>query len=345
MNGKRIAIVVAAAVIGLAVAAGARRPSTPAIRDGSGRWRPNSIASLEKVRIGGSEQWLLIRGADRNKPVLLFIHGGPGLPLMPLAHEFEAGLEQDFVVVQWDQRDSGKSYSRSVDPSTLNEEQFISDTAAIIKLLRARFHQPKIFLLGHSWGSYLAMRVAQRYPQWIAAYIGVGQMAFRSKAPALQKQFVLRQARRQGAVIPAGDLADDGKLRDWVLRFGGDIYFAHSRVVPIRMALGAHEYTPLDYAKSVLGLGSYRGALPPSLWDADPAASIPELQVPVYMFAGERDYICPTLLTERYFQQLRAPRKRLFLMSEAAHFPFLEKPAEFAADMRKIAAEVLSAAR
>ncbi len=302
------------------------------------------MASLEKLRIGGVEQWLLIRGADRKKPVLLFIHGGPGLPLMSLAHDFESGLEQDFVVVQWDQRDAGKSYSRSVEETTLNEQQFVADAAAVIQLLQHRFHQQKIFLVGHSWGSYLAMRVAQQYPEWVAAYIGVGQMAFRSEVSALQRRFVQAEAQRRGIEVPAGDYSDNARLHAWVVRFGGDIYFAHSKLTPIAMALAAREYSPADYARVVLGFSTYHEVLPPRLWDADPAVSIQQLDVPVYIFAGERDYICPTVLAGRYFQQLRAPRKRLIIMRDAAHFPFLERPAEFATAMRQVAADVRGSA-
>lgn len=64
---------------------------TPAIQ------RPNSIASLERIRIGGVDQYILIRGDDSSLPVLLFLHGGPGMPAMYLAQAFQAELEKEFV--------------------------------------------------------------------------------------------------------------------------------------------------------------------------------------------------------------------------------------------------------
>jgi hypothetical protein len=61
---------------------------TPAIHE------PNSIASLERIRLGGVDQYILIRGNDSSLPVVLFLHGGPGMPAMYLAHFFQRELEK-----------------------------------------------------------------------------------------------------------------------------------------------------------------------------------------------------------------------------------------------------------
>jgi pimeloyl-ACP methyl ester carboxylesterase len=110
---------------------------------------PNWIASLERIRIGGVDQYILIRGNDSSLPVLLFLHGGPGMPAMYLAHAFQRELEKDFVVVQWDRRGAGKSYREDIS-STLNSEQLVADTVELTNLLRTRFHQNRIYLVGHS---------------------------------------------------------------------------------------------------------------------------------------------------------------------------------------------------
>src|SRR6185437_4450081 len=105
---------------------------------------PRSIASLERVRIGGVNQYILIRGNDSSLPVLLFLHGGPGMPSMYLAHAFQKALEKQFVVVQWDRRGAGKSYRDDIS-NTLTSEQLVADTIELTNLLRARFHQDKIY--------------------------------------------------------------------------------------------------------------------------------------------------------------------------------------------------------
>src|SRR4030042_1621518 len=105
---------------------------------------PHGIASLEKIKLGGVKQWLLIRGQDTSNPVLLFLHGGPGSPEMPLEHHFGRELEKHFVLVHWDQRGAGKSYHVRIPEETMNIEQFISDAHELVELLRKRFGAEKI---------------------------------------------------------------------------------------------------------------------------------------------------------------------------------------------------------
>ncbi|NJO83717.1 MAG: alpha/beta fold hydrolase [Blastochloris sp.] len=136
---------------------------------------PNGIESLEAVTLGGVEQWILVRGEDRTKPVLLWLHGGPGQPTMMLAHRHDRELVKQFVVVHWDQRGAGKSYNAALTPEQVTPELLIADTHELALQLRERFNAPKIYLIGHSWGSMLGALTVSRYPDLFAAYIGVGQ--------------------------------------------------------------------------------------------------------------------------------------------------------------------------
>src|SRR4029077_3450852 len=120
-----------------------------------------SIALLEQVTLGGSPQYILIRGQDIRNPLLLFLHGGPGMPTMYLAHDFQRELERSFVVVQWDRRGAGKSYASGLSSPYLSVTQEISDTTELIDQLLARFDQRKVYLVGFSYGTYLGMLVAQ----------------------------------------------------------------------------------------------------------------------------------------------------------------------------------------
>lgn len=138
---------------------------------------PHSIASLEKLRLGGADQYILIRGMDVRNPLVLFLHGGPGMPTMYLAHAFQRLLENSFIVVQWDRRGAGKSYSGRIPAATMSVRQEISDTRELVDVLRQRFHKQKVYLVGFSYGSYLGMLAAQRFPELFHAYVGVGQEA------------------------------------------------------------------------------------------------------------------------------------------------------------------------
>ena len=150
---------------------------TPPITDAEGNEIPGSIAAIETVTLGGFEQTITLRGVDTTNPVLLFLHGGPGLPSSPWVtwNNFQAELEEDFVVVHWDQRGAGKSFSEDLTPEDMHLENFVSDTLALTDILRQRFEQDKIFLWGHSWGSGLGfetLRVnAEPYHAFIASAV------------------------------------------------------------------------------------------------------------------------------------------------------------------------------
>src|SRR5271165_2127530 len=139
---------------------------------------PNGIERLEIVRIGGIDQWVSVRGTDRRNPVLLYIHGGPGYVSIPMSWWFSRGLEEYFTIVQWDQRAAGKTYLLT-DPakiaSTLTTERMISDIEEMAAWARHEFGKEKIFVLGHSYGSFLGLQFAQRHPERLYAYIGVCQ--------------------------------------------------------------------------------------------------------------------------------------------------------------------------
>ncbi len=133
----------------------------------------HAIAAIEQVELGGFAQTILVRGHDLRKPVLRYLHGGPGGARMTLAPFYSGELERHFVVVHWDQRGAGAS-CEGVDPATLSLEQLVADTIELSEYLKARFGQPLV-LLGHSWGSLVGVRAVQRRPDLFAAYVGVGQ--------------------------------------------------------------------------------------------------------------------------------------------------------------------------
>lgn len=155
---------------------------------------PNGIAELKPVEINGYPQWLLIRGQDVSSPLLLFLHGGPGESNMWLAHYTMQELEKYFVCVNWDQRGAGRSFPPSPPAESMTIDQFVQDAIALIELLRARFDQQKVLLLGHSWGSVLAMKVAAARPDLLYAVIGMGQVVDMKRGEDLSYRYVLERA-------------------------------------------------------------------------------------------------------------------------------------------------------
>ena len=155
---------------------------------------------VEKVHasINGVEQGMFIRSRDAAHPVLLYLHGGPGMPTYFLNRKYPTGLEEDFTAVWWEQRGAGLSYNPKIPPETMTVEQFIADTLAVTDYLRSRFGKEKIYLMGHSWGSFIGIQAAARAPERYCAYIGVAQMTNQLQSETLAYEHMLQLAKETG---------------------------------------------------------------------------------------------------------------------------------------------------
>jgi len=297
----------------------------------------NSIASLERIRIGGVDQYILIRGNDSSLPVLLFLHGGPGMPAMYLAHAFQHELEKEFVVVQWDRRAAGKSYREDIS-STLTTEQLVADTIELSNVLRARFHQDKIYLVGHSWGTYLGMVVIARHPELYHAYVGIGQLARSSPIAAIQDEYIRQSARRMGDQDAIKELEEKGASdRETLLfKFGGEIHNAKSFMPLLLTGLAAPEYSLRDARNIPKGVSLYSRNFVYNSISGELIDVITQVEIPVYFFTGRYDYTDPFTLTEQYFSTINAPEKHIVWFEESAHFPFYEEPVAFARHMHDV---------
>jgi pimeloyl-ACP methyl ester carboxylesterase len=320
------------------------RPSTPQFKGEDGQIVPESIAVLQSVDLGGSPQWLLIRGRDISNPVLLFLHGGPGMPAMYLAHAFQGELEDDFVVVHWDRRGAGKSYSKAVPTSSLTDSQLIADALELVTYLKGRFEVERVYLVGHSWGSRLGMLLVKKAPQHFAAYVGIGQLAFASEIPAVQDRFIREEARKAGNRKALRDLALQGRsvYEKWVFRFGGELFRSKSYWPLLWTGLWAPEYTISDILNIRKGVNLYNEFFRSVEFQGDLGDEILSVRVPVYFFTGRHDYCVPFELTQRYFDKLRAPFKKMVWFERSAHFPFFEEPGRFAGEMLKVHEETVS---
>ncbi len=198
----RLALVLGILLVGLATAVVGSQwhASTPPILGANGQPLSGSIATLEQVTLNGSQQWITIRGKDVNNPVLLYLGiGGPGAGGFPATATSLAPLEDHFVVVNWDQPGTGKSYN-ALPISTLTVERFVSDAHQLTQLLRARFHQDKIYVLGLSWGTILGIKLVQQYPELFSPISGTGRWSIRPRTIAWATNS--RSRLQANAVIP-----------------------------------------------------------------------------------------------------------------------------------------------
>jgi pimeloyl-ACP methyl ester carboxylesterase len=165
-----------------------------------------SISEKVRVDINGVQQGMVIRGEDVTNPVLLVVHGGPGMPDYFLTRNHPTDIEDLVTVVWWDQRGTALSYHPDIPAASMNVEQFIEDTVAVTDHLRERFGQDKIYLLGHSWGSLVGIQAVARSPERFAAYIGMGQITNQLRSEQLAYEYLLAEYRRRGDTRMVHDL-------------------------------------------------------------------------------------------------------------------------------------------
>ena len=126
---------------------------------------PCHIDTIEAIEIGGTQQWIALRSESTSNPIILFLHGGPGTAQIAFSRKAQHTLEKDFIVVNWDQRGAGRSYSSKIKKDDMVIERFVLDAEELVESLLKRFKQKRLFLpSGHSWGSIIGAHLAAKRP-------------------------------------------------------------------------------------------------------------------------------------------------------------------------------------
>lgn len=308
--------------------------------DQNGNPLAGSLSEKIYVTIGGIKQGMFIKSKDAANPVLLYLHGG--MPEYFLTDRYPTRLEEFFTVVWWEQRGSGMSYSADIPPETMTLEQMIADTLEMTNYLLQRFGQEKVYLMGHSGGSFIGIQAVARAPELYYAYLGVAQMANQIESEMLAYDYMLRQFKANGnsdmlrkleaAPVNLMDGTPDAyrALRDQAMHsLGiGTTHDMHSVITGIVLrSLLCREYTFME--KVNLWRGKSRAGIS-ILWDTmlttDLSKQVPEVKLPVYFFEGVYDYTCAYREAKSYFDTLKAPLKGFYTFEQSAHSPLFEEP-------------------
>ena len=332
-----LACTVVPAAILLAWSPGKPRP----IVDENGRPLAGSIAEKIRVNINGVQQGMFIKSRDATNPVLLFLHGGPGMPEYFLTERYPTGLEAIFTVVWWDRRGAGLSYSPHIPRETMTIEQSIADTLAVTDYLRQRFGQEKIYLLAHSGGSFIGIQAAARAPELYHAYLGMGQMTYQIKSEQLAYAYMLEQFRANGDKSMVRSLEQApvtlavplppayARVRDEAMHKLGVGTTRDMKSVVTGIFLPSWQFREYTLGEKI---NLWRGKLfsHAILWDemiaTDLTQQVTELALPVYFLHGKYDYTCSYTLAKAYFEQLKAPLKGFYTFEHSAHSPVFEEP-------------------
>lgn len=273
------------------------------------------INKSEAITIGEIQQWIQIKTVDDKLPVLLFLHGGPGNSVMGYAEKFTSTLQKHFVVVQWDQRESGKTARLNPSGKALTVSLMESDAVEMVNYLRSRFSTGKIYVAGHSWGGFLALRVAASHPELFTACIAMAPMVNQWESERQTLDWLMDKARATNNQEAIDELSSVNIPFD-----NPDQLYYHRRW----LLLSDHKNPfPKNYVRNwgKKWFPMYKEACGINLFE-----TAPEINCPVYFFVGSNDRQASSVITEAYYRAVRAEKKDLFWFTNSGHSLNLAEP-------------------
>ena len=293
------------------------------------------------MTLGGVRQWLLVRGRRAESPILLKLHGGPGQAEMATAG-LNGLLENDFVVVEWDQRGSGKSRAAIKPAAAMNASQLVADTIELAEHLTQRFGGQKLIVVGHSWGSVLGLMAAHQRPDLFSAFVSTGLMANFAEGQQVAYRFLLAESRQRGNAKALTELSSLGsppyagtdgvakwrRCARWLGEFGA-LWHSSEKFDRVGWMLASIEYSWPEKLRLNQAAERSFDLLYADLLSVNLSETVPRVEVPVFFAEGRYDRMAPVEVAERYFTSLIASRKELVWFENSAHFPQWEERARF----------------
>ena len=305
------------------------------------------------ANIGGSQQGYFIRGEDERNPVILFLHGGPGSPELPMIKDTE--LEKHFTVCYWDQRGAGMTFSPDTDPATMTTAQFVEDTRQLTDSLRKWYGTEKIYLMGRSWGSYLGIKTIEKHPELYHAYIGIGQVCNQLESERVAYDYLMAEARKAGDTNTIETFATYDK---YAADFPSNDYLLKARTNAMNKYGVGIKHKDMSMFDLVIDVLFYRGytlkdklnytrgtmfslnTMFHKVIEDNLFESSTRFDIPVFIIQGKYDYQVSYQLAKAYLDSIDAPRKEFFTFEESAHSPNLEESHRFVEIIKEIAGTI-----
>ena len=308
---------------------------------------PNGIDEPMFVAVGGIMQWITIRGQNRDNPVVLFLHGGPGTPTNLLDFRFAKAWTPTFTLVQWDQRGAGKTFgSGGTGATDMTIDRMAQDGIELTGFLREHLHKDKIIIVGHSWGTILGIHMVKARPDLFSAYVGAGQVVNAQENEAVNYARVLDKAKALGDTKAIAELQVSGPppyramkalttQRIWAQTYEhADSYEAAGQA----SSLYAPGYSILDLYHAIQSirftLDTFIGpTMSGPAMKVDLKALGPDFAIPIFVFEAPDDYITSPQLAKAYVDTLSAPQKDFLMLPAGGHFAVFTHPEAFLKEM------------
>ncbi len=292
--------------------------------------------SLYDLNIHGCKQKILVQTNNTDKPILLYLHGGPGSSVMMYSHLYSARLKENFILVNWDMRGAALSYHEGMDTKKVSQEQIASDALYLIHYLMEKYHKKKIYLLGHSFGSVLGMYLIDNYPELFHAYIGVGQVINYNESVPIIYEWL------HDTLLKTGDSEALNRIEgdkfpyiDLVVKYGGH----HRLSINLDSVIRKSPYYfdgYLDLLQKGKQFSAANVGKNPKVFKHP--SEIKELKLPLYFFEGRNDHViaCAPELVVNYCKTVTAPVKKIIWFENSAHYINVEEPEKFQDELIKI---------
>jgi pimeloyl-ACP methyl ester carboxylesterase len=307
-------------------------------------WTPkisnkNSISELRKVRINETDIEVMIRGCNRDNPIIVFVHGGPCCSEIPYIRGYQDLLEQEFTIIHYDQRGSGKSYEFGTDYSGVTASTHVDDLIALTEYIKHYLNQEQVILIGHSYGTYIATMAAAKEQELYRAYIGIGQMSntIESELDGLSKYIeAAKEAGNTDDVTYLSGLEKSISIgkgitpRNYVRKYGFAARNINENSDYLNGFLLGSEYNLLDAIRFYVASGKYQDALIMEALNNPIPDIVTEIDIPVYFVMGKYDCMTSPEAAEEYLNRLtgQAPHE-MIVFENSAHYPQLEEKEKF----------------
>ena len=302
----------------------------------------HSLSEKTFLEVDGARIGLILLSDKTDNPVLLVCGGGPGIPQYLMESLYPSVLPEYFTVCYFDYRGTGLSFDNNVDPDSMTADRFIDDTLQVTDYLKERFGQDKIYIMGHSFGTFIALNTVDRHPENFVAYIAMSQTCDQHQSELMAYDYMRNRYEELGdrSMVAQFDEYNireseedyrrytNSGLRDKAMHSLGvgttsdmdnvitDLFFPSLRI---------KAYTPFERINIWRGkAASGKFSVNNASWLFNAFEAVPGIEIPIYFFAGENDMTCCTSLQKRYYESVDAPEKEFFLYEGCAHSPIYE---------------------
>jgi pimeloyl-ACP methyl ester carboxylesterase len=279
----------------------------------------SKIDTTEITQIGGIKQLISIKGNDKEKPILLFLHGGPGSSLIEVSENYTDQLKNEFVIINWDQRETGETLKLNPTNVALTQELFKNDTYEIITFILKRFSRDKLYLVSHSWGSVLGFDIVEKHPELLYAYIAISPIINQTKSSELTMETLKNWAIKSNNK----DAINELNLVKIPFENQEDLFYSQKWLFI---------HNGVDFAKKEDFKTNYYKWM--SVWfdvwkkstESNLFKTLPKINCPIYFIEGNADKLKMHYLVKDYFKFISAPKKKFFWMRKSGHTVFNTEP-------------------